>query len=266
MLRQGAATRDGRGEIVAGMAMMLQGENSREVARAVQAAVDKLNPTLPPGVGIVPFYDRTTLVNQTIKTVATNLIEGGVLVIAILFFTLRNMRAGLLAAAMIPLSMLVAFLGMRQAGVSGNLMSLGAIDFGLLVDGGIILLENALHHLSEVRARLGRPLERAERDGVVLRSALEVRSATAFGELIIAIVYLPILTLEGVEGKMFRPMALTVLFALAGAFVLSLTFVPALAAAVLPAATRDRPSPLIRGASWVYQRALGFTLGRPALT
>jgi cobalt-zinc-cadmium resistance protein CzcA len=266
MLRQGAATRDGRGEIVAGMAMMLQGENSREVARAVQAAVDKLNPTLPPGVRILPFYDRTTLVNQTIKTVTKNLIEGGILVIAILFFTLRNMRAGLLAAAMIPLSMLVAFLGMREAGVSGNLMSLGAIDFGLLVDGGIILLENALHHLSAERARLGRPLDRAERDGVVLRSALEVRSATAFGELIIALVYLPILTLEGVEGKMFRPMALTVLFALLGAFVLSLTFIPAAASYVLSARTVDKPSRVVAWTKRAYEPLLARTIAHPWIT
>ena len=263
MLRQGAASRDGRGEIVAGMAMMLQGENSRAVAKAVQQAVGRINPTLPTGVGIEPFYDRTTLVNQTIHTVAKNLFEGGALVIVILFLMLRNIRAGLIAAAMIPLSMLVAFIGMRIAGVSGNLMSLGAIDFGLVVDGAIILLENAVHHVSEERQRVGRPLSRAERDAVVLRSALEVRSATAFGELIIALVYLPILTLEGVEGKMFQPMALTVLFALLGAFVLSLTFVPALASLVLPAAAVDKPSPIVEATQRLYQPALRNALGRP---
>jgi cobalt-zinc-cadmium resistance protein CzcA len=266
MLRQGAATRDGRGEIVAGMAMMLQGENSREVAGAVQIAVDRINPTLPPGVRIVPFYDRTTLVSHTIGTVAKNLIEGGVLVIVVLFLTLRNIRAGLLAAAMIPLSMLVAFLGMRQMGISGNLMSLGAIDFGLLVDGGIILLENALHHLSEERGRLGRPLDRSERDAVVLRSALEVRSATAFGELIIALVYLPILTLEGVEGKMFRPMAFTVLFALLGAFLLSLTFVPAAASFVLSAKTVDKPSRVLAWIRRGYEPLLTRSIAHPWIT
>jgi len=266
MLRQGAATRDGRGEIVAGMAMMMQGENSRAVARAVQAAVDRLNPTLPPGVRIVPFYDRTTLVNRTIHTVAKNLAEGGALVVIVLLLMLRNLRAGLLAAAVIPLSMLVAFLGMRVAGVSGNLMSLGAIDFGLVVDGAIILLENAVHHLSDERARLGRPLERAERDDVLVRSAVEVRSATAFGELIIACVYLPVLTLAGVEGKMFRPMALTVLFALVGAFVLSLTFVPALASYLLSAKTVDRPSRVLEWIRRGYEPLLDRTLAHPWIT
>ena len=266
MLRQGAATRDGRGEIVAGMAMMLQGENSRGVAGAVQHAVDAINPTLPPGVRIEPFYDRTTLVIQTLRTVAKNLAEGGALVVLVLFVLLRHVRAGLLAAAVIPLAMFAAFVGMRAAGVSGNLMSLGAIDFGLLVDGAIILLENAVHHLAEERARLARPLDRTERDAVVLRAALEVRTATAFGELIIALVYLPILTLEGVEGKMFRPMALTVLFALLGAFVLSLTFVPALASLVLPASELDRPSPVIQGLRKLYSPALDATLRHPWIT
>lgn len=162
--------------------------------------------------------------------------------------------------------MLVAFIGMREAGVSGNLMSLGAIDFGLLVDGGIILLENALHHLSQERGRLGRPLDQGERDRVVLRSAMEVRSATAFGELIIALVYLPILTLEGVEGKMFRPMALTVLFALLGAFVLSLTFVPAAASVLLSTETVDRPSRIITAVRRAYQPLLSRTMAHPWLT
>lgn len=266
MLRQGAASRDGRGEIVAGMAMMLQGENSRTVARVVQTAVDQINPTLPAGVRIEPFYDRTTLVNQTLTTILRNLLEGGALVIVVLFLMLRNMQAGLIAAAMIPLSMLVAFIGMRAAGVSGNLMSLGAIDFGLIVDGAIILLENAVHHVAEERAHLGRPLERPERDAVVLRSALEVRGATAFGELIIAMVYLPILSLEGVEGKMFHPMALTVLFALLGAFVLSLTLVPALASWMLPASMVDRESRIVTYARRIYNPALRVTLRHPMMT
>ncbi len=263
MLRQGAATRDGRGEIVAGMAMMLQGENSREVAQAVQAAVDRINPTLPKGVRIEPFYDRTTLVSQTIHTVTRNLLEGGALVVVVLFLMLRNLRAGLIAAAMIPLSMCVAFFGMRLTGVSGNLMSLGALDFGLVVDGAVILLENAVHHIAEERSKLGRALEPKERDAVVLRSALEVRSATAFGEMIIALVYLPVLTLEGVEGKMFRPMALTVLFALLGAFLLSLTFVPALASLLLSSRTVDKPSPIVTGALRVYEPLLRMALAHP---
>ena len=263
MLRQGAATRDGRGEIVAGMAMMLQGQNSRVVAQAVQAAVNDINATLPTGVRIEPFYDRTALVNQTIHTVARSLLEGGALVIVVLFLMLRNMRAGIIAAAMIPLSMLVAFIGMQFAGVSGNLMSLGAIDFGLVVDGAIILLENAVHHLSERYRALGRPLTRQERDEVVLHSALEVRGATAFGEVIIALVYVPILALQGVEGKMFHPMALTVLCALFGAFVMSLTFVPAMASWLLPATTVDLPSPVLVWAERLYRPSLRRMLAHP---
>jgi cobalt-zinc-cadmium resistance protein CzcA len=265
MLRQGAATRDGRGEIVGGMAMMLIGENSRVVSRAVADAVRQINPTLPRGVRIEVFYDRTTLVNKTIHTVAKNLLEGGALVIVVLFLMLRNLRAGIIAAAMIPLCMLVAFVGMRWTGLSGNLMSLGAIDFGLVVDGAIILLENAVHHVAEESLTLARPLTRDERDRVVLRSALEVRSATAFGEVIIATVYLPILALQGVEGKTFRPMALTVLFAVAGAFILSLTFVPAVASLILSRNTVDKPSPIVTVAKRIYEPALRFTLRRPLI-
>lgn len=266
MLRQGAASRDGRGEIVAGMTMMIQGENSRTVATAVQAAVDKIQPTLPPGVAIKPFYDRTGLVTHTIQTVTKNLIEGGVLVIVVLVLMLRNLRAGAIAASMIPLAMLVAFIGMRAAGVSGNLMSLGALDFGLVVDGAIILLENAVFHMGEAQQRLGRLPTREERNGIVLQSALEVRTATAFGELIIALVYLPILTLQGVEGKMFEPMALTVLFALLGAFVLSLTFVPAVAAIALPLTSVDKHSPLVEWVRRPYAPVLRATLHHPLKT
>ena len=263
MLRQGAATRDGRGEIVAGMAMMLQGQNSRVVARATQSAVDAINATLPEGVRIEPFYDRTELVNLTIHTVTRSLLEGGALVIVVLFLMLRNVRAGLIAAAMIPLAMLAAFIGMRAANVSGNLMSLGAIDFGLVVDGAIILLENAVHHVAQETKRLGRPLHRPEKDALLLRSALEVRSATAFGELVIALVYVPILALEGVEAKMFHPMALTVLFALGGAFVLSLTFVPAMASFFLSSRGEDKPSPLLRWAERAYEPLLRRSLAHP---
>jgi cobalt-zinc-cadmium resistance protein CzcA len=266
MLRQGAATRDGRGEVVVGMTLMLLGDNSRVVSRAVADAVRRINPTLPPGVRIDAFYDRTTLVDRTLRTVSHSLAEGGLLVAVVLFLMLRNIRAGLVAAAMIPLCMLAAFIGMRALGISGNLMSLGAIDFGLVVDGAIILLENAVHHLAAERAELGRPLTRDERDAVVLRSAMEVRGATAFGEVIIALVYLPVLTLQGVEGKTFQPMALTVLFALAGAFVLSLTFVPALASLLLSADARDLPSPIVTAARRVYEPLLRATLRRPAVT
>ncbi len=263
MLRQGAASRDGRGEAVVGMAVMLLGENSRTVSTAVSDEVREINRSLPPGVHLDPFYDRTELVEKTLRTVGRNLAEGGALVVVMLLLMLRSLRAGFLAAAMIPLCTLGAFIGMRAAGVSGNLMSLGALDFGLLVDGAIILIENAVHHLAARRASLGRALTPRERDAVVLTSAREVRAATAFGELIIALVYVPMLALEGVEGRMFKPMALTVLFALATAFALSLTFVPAAASLVLSRSTYDTPSPVLTAARRVYGPLLALSLRRP---
>ncbi|MEZ4409329.1 MAG: CusA/CzcA family heavy metal efflux RND transporter [Polyangiales bacterium] len=266
MLRQGASTRDGRGEVVVGMAMMLVGENSRAVAQAVDRAARDIERSLPRGVRIEPFYDRTTLVQRTIHTVRRSLVEGAALVVVALFLMLRNLRAGLIGASMIPLCMMAAFIGMRAVGVSGNLMSLGAIDFGLVVDGAIIVIENAVHHLAVAHAGLRRPLDRRERDLAVVAAAREVRGATAFGELIIALVYVPVLALEGVEGRMFRPMALTVLFALAGAFVLSLTFVPAAASLLLPSRVEDRPSPAVRLAEWAFHPALRWTLARPLVT
>ena len=265
-VRQGAVTRDGRGEIVSGVALLLLGENSRTVVDRVRARVAAIQPTLPQGVRIVPYYDRTDLIRRTIATVARNLGEGGLLVIVVLFLMLRNVRAGLLVAATIPLAMLGAFLGMRAAGLSGNLMSLGAIDFGLVVDGAIIIVENAVRHLSERHAAAGRALTAAEREEVVLASSLEVRSATAFGELIIALVYLPILTLEGVEGKMFRPMALTVIFALATAFVLSLTLTPVLASLLLPLRLEEKESAVVAFARRVYRPLLDAALRHRGIT
>jgi cobalt-zinc-cadmium resistance protein CzcA len=261
-VRQGAVTRDGQGEAVTGIVMMLIGENSREVVNAVKAAVDKIQPTLPPGVKIVPFYDRTELVRKTIRTVTTNLVEGGVFVIVILFLMLRHASAGLVVAAAIPLSMLCAFIGMRAMGISGNLMSLGAIDFGLIVDGALIIVENGMRHIGERCSQLGRPLTVTERREVVYRSAVEMVKPAAFGQLIIAVVYLPILSLQGIEGKMFRPMAYTVLFALAGAFVLSLTLVPALASMALPRFVQERESFIVRGARRAYEPALRWAIGR----
>src|SRR5690606_1584056 len=240
--------------------MMMLGENSRAVVDRVRARVAQIQPTLPEGVTIVPFYDRTELIRSTITTVARNLAEGGILVIVVLFLFLRNLRAGLVVASLIPLSMLVAFLGMRAAGLSGNLMSLGAIDFGLLVDGAVIIVENAVRRLSERSHALGRPLTPAARAEVVLSSSLEVRTATAFGELIIAIVYLPILTLEGIEGKMFRPMALTVVFALAGAFVLSITLAPVLASLMLPLHPKESEGRVITALRDRMARALDVVL------
>lgn len=263
MLRQGGATRDGKGEIVAGVTMMLQGENSRVVAKLVHEKVQEINKSLPTGVIIRPFYDRTQLVNETLHTVAGNLLEGGFLVIVALFFMLRNMSAGVIAAAMIPLCMSVAFIGMKALGVSGNLMSLGALDFGLLVDGGIIILENALHRLGKRRRDLGRSLSFKERDDEIVLAALEVRSTTAFGEAIIAAVYLPILALQGVEGKLFQPMAITVLLALAGAFVLSLTFVPACAAVILSLNIKDDEAGPVKAIERLYRPLLSVGIQHP---
>ncbi|MDP3277781.1 MAG: CusA/CzcA family heavy metal efflux RND transporter [Deltaproteobacteria bacterium] len=265
MLRWGAATRDGRGEVVVGIVMMLAGANARQVANEVRGEVARINETLPNGVRIEPFYDRTVLVNATLKTVGKALVEGGVLVVAVLLVLLRSARIGVVGALMIPLSMAGALMGMRALGLSGNLMSLGAIDFGLVVDGAMILLENALHHLAHESEQKGRALTQPERDSVVLHAALEVRSATAFGELVIALVYVPILSLEAVAGRMFRPMALTVLLALGTAFVLSLTLVPALAAWVLPARAVDRPSFAMTWIERGYTPLLRVMVARPAL-
>ena len=227
-LKRGAATRDGEGEVAIGIAMMLIGENSRTVTDAVKVKLAAIEASLPPGTRIEPFYDRSHLVDRTIHTVGENLLVGAALVIGILLVLLGDMRAGLVVAATIPLAMLFAVMLMRAMGLSGNLMSLGAVDFGLIVDGAVIIVENASRRLTEAQQRSPAPLSVEERLSVVEQAALEVRSASIFGEAIIAIVYLPILTLSGVEGKMFRPMATTVLFALAGAFVMSLTVVPAL--------------------------------------
>ncbi len=231
--RHGAVTRDGKREAVVGVAMLLLGENSSDTVGRIREAVADISKSLPPGVSIDPYYERTDLVDRTMKTVLANLLEASGLVLVLLFVTLGSLRAGGVVAVAIPLALVSAFVGMWAAGVPGNLMSLGAIDFGLVVDGAIIVVENAERRVAERARALGRALTDAERREAVLEAAREVRSATAFGEAIIALVYVPILALEGVEGRMFRPMALTVLFALAGAFVLSLTVVPALASLCL---------------------------------
>jgi heavy metal efflux system protein len=253
-LRRGAATMNGEGEVAVGVTLMLMGENSRVVTEAVKTKLAGIVKSLPEGVRVEPFYDRSELVHRTIRTVAMNLAEGAILVVLVLFLLLRDVRAGLVVAAVIPLSLLFAIVVMNATGLTGNLMSLGAIDFGLIVDGAVIIVENAVRRLSErARATGGnyaarggdmadlralvpgvapsarpRPLTAAERLQTVEQATLEVRSASVFGEAIIAIVYVPLLALTGMEGKLFRPMALTVLLALGGAFVLSLTFVPVL--------------------------------------
>lgn len=221
MIRQGAVTRDGRGEVVTASVMMLMGANAGEVAGAVQKKLDALALGLPPGVTISTYYDRSELVERTIRTVATNLIEGGVMVIVVLLLLLGNVRGGLLIAAIIPVSLLATLISMRVFGVSGNLMSLGALDFGLIIDGGIVVIENITRRISETKAQ-GLAVR-----GVVRDAALQVVRPVLFGTAIIMIVYVPILSLEGVEGKMFVPMAIAVLSALGAALVLALTFVPA---------------------------------------
>ncbi len=229
--RYGAVTRNGSGEVVAGIALMLKGENFQDVSRNVKERIERIRHTLPEGVVIEPFIDRTELVNRVSDTITRNLVEGGLIVIFILVLFLGNFRAGLVVASVIPLAMLFAFGMMKATGISGNLMSLGAIDFGLIVDGAVIIVEAVVAH---VAARTSaRPLSRAEMDEEVYRSASTIRNSAAFGEIIIMIVYLPLMALGGIEGKMFRPMALTIFFAILGAFILSLTYVPAASALFL---------------------------------
>ena len=264
MVKYGAVTRDGRNEeIVVGVVMMLRGASSRQVVKDTREAVDDIQKSLPPGVTIDAYYDRTELIDRTVHTVTKNLVEASLLVLVVLFLTLVNLRAGLVVAMAIPLALVGAFIGMWAFGVSGNLISLGAIDFGLVVDGAIIIVENALRRMADKREALGRPLTDEERREEVRVSSSEVRSATAFGEVIIALVYVPILALQSIEGRMFRPMAMTVLFALGTAFVLSLTLVPAVASAVLPLAAKDRPSRLVEIVRRAYLPALRSGLRWP---
>ncbi|WHZ14969.1 MAG: CzcABC family efflux RND transporter, transmembrane protein [Nitrospira sp.] len=264
LIRQGAVTRDEGGEVVTGVALMLIGENSRVVVNRIKAKLTEIQKSLPPGVTVDPFYDRTDLVRNTIQTVATNLTEGALLVIAVLFLLLGNLRAGLIVASVIPLSMLVALTGMLAAGISGNLMSLGAIDFGLIVDGSVVMIENIMRHLAERRKQM-RPSSEEIRQ-VILRSGREVLRPIFFAVGIIIIVYLPILTLQGVEGKMFRPMALTVIFALVAALVLAFTVAPVFVSLFLRREVREEETWVIRWAKRVYQPLLSQTLRHPVIT
>ena len=225
--RFGAVTRNGEGEVVAGIAIMLKGENFQEVSRRVKEKIAQIQKSLPEGVVIEPFIDRTQLVNRVESTIAHNLIAGGLIVIFILVIFLGNWRAGLVVASVIPLSMLFAFGMMRLFGISGNLMSLGAIDFGMIVDSAVIIVEAVCLHIEQQKAKYPTMcLTQKEMDGEVFYSASKIRHSAAFGEIIIMIVYIPLMTLAGIEGKMFRPMALTIFFAILGAFLLSLTYVP----------------------------------------
>ncbi|MFH1115061.1 MAG: CusA/CzcA family heavy metal efflux RND transporter [Pseudomonadota bacterium] len=258
-LRTGAATKNGE-ETVLGTAFMLMGENSRIVAERVSQRLEQVNRTLPEGVSAKPVYSRTKLVDRTIRTVKSNLFEGAVLVVVILFLFLGNLRAAVITAFVIPLSMLFAASGMVVGKISANLMSLGAVDFGIIVDGAVVIVENCARRLSLEQRRTGKTLPLAERLDIVRDAAREVRKPMLFGELIIMIVYLPILTLTGVEGKTFLPMALTVLMALTGALVLSFTFVPAAVAIFLSGKTSHKENLPTRWAAAVYAPLLDFSL------
>ncbi|MBI2214813.1 MAG: CusA/CzcA family heavy metal efflux RND transporter [Acidobacteria bacterium] len=260
-LRTGAATKNGE-EVVLGTVFMLMGENSRTVSERVTAKMAEVNRTLPPGLEAKTVYNRTTLVDATIATVRTNLFEGALLVIVILFLFLGNVRAAIITALVIPLSMLFTITGMVGNKVSGNLLSLGALDFGLIVDGAVIIVENCLRRLAERQHVLGRTLTRAERFEVVFLGSKDVVRAETFGMMIIMIVYLPILTLTGVEGKMFRPMAFTVIVALIGAMIFSITFVPAMVAMLLRGRISEKENAIVRWIRLRYEPTLDFVLAR----
>ncbi|HMF13927.1 MAG TPA: CusA/CzcA family heavy metal efflux RND transporter, partial [Gemmataceae bacterium] len=253
-IRRGAVTADGKGEAVLGLGFMLVGENSHVVTRDLKNKLAEIQETLPPDIELKTVYDRTELVDFVIDTARKNLFEGGLLVIAVLFLCLGNLRAAAIVALAIPLSMLFAFSGMLRFGIAASLLSLGAIDFGMVVDSSVVMVENCVRHVAHGALRGRRKVD------VIRDAAVEVRKPTMFGELIIVIVYLPILTLEGVEGKLFRPMALTVIFALAGSMILSMTLMPVLASLLLPRRIEEREPLPVRLAKRVYAPILNFTL------
>ena len=258
-LRTGAATENGK-ETVLATVLMLAGENSRVVAHAASARLQEAAKALPDGVIASPVYDRTDLVERAIKTVEKNLIEGALLVVVVLFLLLGNFRAALITAAVIPITMLMTITGMVRTGVSGNLMSLGALDFGLIVDGAVIIVENCLRRFAEAQHQQGRLLTREERFSLAGQASSEVIRPSLFGVLIITLVYVPIFALDGVEGKTFHPMAITVVIALTAALVLSLTFVPAAVAMFVTGKVQEKDSFLMRWARTGYQPALDFAL------
>lgn len=263
-LRTGAATQDGD-EVVLGTVMMLLGQNSRVVAQDVASRLAAINLRLPAGVVAQENYNRTVLVDKTINTVKTNLLEGAVLVVVILFLFLGNVRAALLTALVIPLSMLFAISGMAANKVSGNLMSLGAIDFGLIVDGSVIVVENCLRQLGLAQHKHGRLLSLNERAAVVLAATKEVMTPAMFGVLIIMLVYLPIFALSGIEGKMFQPMAFTVIAALLGALLLAITFIPAAIALFVRGKISEQENGMMRGLRRGYQPLLRVSITQPLL-
>ena len=247
-LRQGAVTKDGKGEVVTGIVMMLKGENSRAVIQRVKERILEIKKGLPEGVHIHPFYDQTNLVEQTIKTVETNLLEGGMLVIAILLFMLGNFRAALIVAITIPLSLMFSFMGMKALGITANIMSLGAVDFGMIVDGSIVMVENTLRKLSHA--------EKPDTMAIIQESVREMARPILFGVLIITVVYMPILSLEGMEYKMFSPMVFTVTFALLGSLLIALTLVPVLCSFFLRGKVTEKESVLIQKVRSPYLKLL----------
>lgn len=251
-VRQGAVLADGKGEIVAGIVMMLKGENSRAVVERVKKRVEQVKKTLPEDVDLRTFYDRSQLVDRTIRTVESNLVEGAILVILVLLVVLGNWRGALLVASVIPLSMLFAAICMNVFKVSGNLMSLGAIDFGLIVDGAVVMVENTVRRLAEAQHKG----LKEEVKTTILKACLEVGRPVVFAVAIIAIVYLPIFSLSGVEGKMFKPMSMTIVFALAGSLLLSLTYIPAALTFILTGPVNEQESLLVRVMKSGYSRAL----------
>ncbi len=261
-LRTGSASQDGQ-EVVVGTALMLIGANSRTVSAAVDAKMQDIRRTLPPGIVVTTVLNRTLLVDATISTVATNLAEGAILVILVLFLLLGNFRAALITALVIPFAMLLTATGMLQGRISANLMSLGALDFGLIVDGAVIIAENSLRRLAERQHRLGAPLGLDERLATVTSAAKEMIQPTVYGQAIIILVYVPLLTFSGIEGKMFEPMAMTVIIALAAAFVLSLTFVPALIAILVTGTVQERENVIVRGLKRIYAPGLAGAVRRP---
>lgn len=263
-LRNGAASQNGE-EVVLGTVFMLNGENSRSVSAAVEQKLADINKTLPQGIVAETVYNRTILIDKAINTVKKNLFEGALLVIAILFVFLGNMRAAIITMLVIPLAMLFTFTGMVVNKVSANLMSLGALDFGIIIDGAVVIVENCMRRLSHAQAGLGRPLSRSERFDEVFKAAQEARKPLIFGQLIIMAVYIPIFALTGVEGKMFHPMAYTVVIALVGAMLLSVTFIPAAVAIFMNGKVEEKEQPLI---SWIKQRYLPifkWSMGNKAL-
>ena len=264
MPRQGAVTRDGKGETVSGMVIMLRGQNSKTVIERVKKALEGIRRSLPEGVKIVPFYDQSVVIDGTIRTVRENLLLGGALVVAILFFFLGNFRAALIVAAVIPLSMLFAFLGMRWFGITANLMSLGAIDFGMIVDGAVIMVENHVRRLN-ARPNHDVPLTQDESLGLVRTAAHQVSRPILTGVAIIIAVYVPILSLQGLEGRMYRPMAVTVCAALLGSLVLTLAMVPAASRLLLGRSTKKSREPFMDRAREVYGRVVNYALDHRGL-